>query len=266
MELMMMKNRLTLLFVVSVGCLWLVGCFANQAGRRQLLLVSEGKMNTLGAQTYAQMKKKNKLSNNAAMTTKIRSIGMAIARASGKPYKWEFTLFDSKELNAWCLPGGKVGVYTGILPVAKTNAGLAAIMGHEVAHATLKHGAERVSQQMASKAGLTLAALLTKGSKHQGLVMGALGIGGKFGVLLPYSRKHESEADSIGLQYMAKAGFDPRAAVTLWQRMAKAGAGRTPELLSTHPDPIKRSKAIQRQLPKVMPTYNRSRKIPTKPL
>ena len=245
------------LFLLSLlGATTLTGCQTTASGRRALILVPESQMLSLGAQAYTEMKSKNKRSAHARWTSLVKKIGWDIARASGKKYKWEFELFDApKTVNAFCLPGGKVGVYTGILPIARTNAGLAAIMGHEVAHAVLRHGAERMSQQLALKGILTLGGAVFGNSKYKGLIMGSLGLGAKFGVMLPYSRKHESEADRIGLMYMAKAGYNPKEAVGLWVRMARAGK-TPPELLSTHPDPIKRSKALNALIPSVMKYYN----------
>jgi predicted Zn-dependent protease len=228
-----------------------------------VILVSDEQMAELGEQSYQEILHTEKISTDKAMTAKIVEIGKNIARASGQNYAWEFNLLDSKTINAFCLPGGKVGVYTGILKVAQTNAGLAAVLGHEVAHAVAKHGAERVSQGLILQGALGAVDIALKDQKNKNLILGGLGLGAQFGVLMPYSRKHESEADEIGLIYMAKAGYDPREAISLWKRMAENGSGGMPEFLSTHPDPLKRAAALERQLPKVMPIYESSKKIPT---
>jgi predicted Zn-dependent protease len=233
--------------------------------RKQVNFVPDSQMNAMGAEAFTEMLKTEKISSDAKLTAAVVDVGRRIATASGKNYQWEFKLFDSKDVNAFCLPGGKVGVYTGLLPVAKTNAGLAAVLGHEVAHAILRHGAERMSQQLLLTGGLIAVDAAMRNSEQRGLIMGALGLGAQFGVMLPYSRKHESEADEVGLTYMAKAGYDPREAVALWQRMAQQGS-RPPEILSTHPDPANRARIIERDLPSVMPYYDKSQKVPTEPI
>jgi predicted Zn-dependent protease len=236
-----------------------------ETGRKQLAPLPESTMNSLGAQAYEEMLKTEKKSTDAKLTAEVLEIGKRIAAASGKNYNWEFTLFENKQVNAFCLPGGKVGVYTGIIPVAKTNAGLAAVLGHEVAHAVLRHSGERASQMLLAQGILVGADLFTRDSKSRKIILTALGLGIQGAVLLPYSRSHESEADTVGLKYMAKAGYDPDAAAELWKRMAKLG-GNPPELLSTHPDPSRRSEALRKEVKEVMPYYEKSAKIPTKDL
>jgi predicted Zn-dependent protease len=159
--------------------------------------------------------------------------------------QWEFNVIESDEANAFCLPGGKVAVYTGILPLAQTEAGLAAVIGHEVAHAVARHAGERMSQALLVNLGLSVADISLQNSQHRPLIMAALGLGANVGVLLPYSRKHEAEADEIGTRYMARAGYDPREAVLLWQRFAKAGGPRPPPFLSTHPAPESRAQELE---------------------
>ena len=234
-----------------------------ETGRKQLVLPPDGYMNNLGDQTYADMLKAEKVSTDQKLKQAVVEIGQRIAKASGKNFAWQFTLFDSKDVNAWCLPGGKVGVYTGLLPVAKTNAGLAAVMGHEVAHAVARHGAERATQTLFVAGGLITIDQVMKDPKRKQLIMAALGLGAQFGMILPYSRLHESEADKIGLMYMARAGYDPAEAVELWKRMGQLGGGNPPEILSTHPDPAKRAAELNSQLSKVRPMYEQSQKVPT---
>ena len=232
--------------------------------RPQLNLVSDAQMNKMGDDAYAEILAKTPKSSNTALSARLEAVFRRIAAASGKTFNWEFALIDDpKTINAFCLPGGKVAVYTGILPVAKTDAGLAAILGHEVAHAVLRHGAERVSQTMAAQAGLAAASLTFNDSKYRDLIAGALGVGVQFGVMLPFSRRHESEADKVGLQYMAQAGYDPNEAVILWQRMAQAGSGKVPEILSTHPDPLRRADDLRNEIPKVTAFYESSQKQPS---
>jgi predicted Zn-dependent protease len=230
-----------------------------ETGRTQLNLVSDSQMNSMGEEAYQEMLAKSKISKDPALNAAVADIGRRIAQASGVDYDWEFKVIDDPQtINAFCLPGGKVAVYTGIIPVAKNNAALAAVIGHEVAHATLRHSAERVSQQMVMQMGMTMASLTFSDSKHKDTIAGLLGIGAQFGVALPFSRYHESEADRVGLEYMAKAGFDPREAVGLWERMGSAGDGRPPEILSTHPDPIRRAKDLNKHMPEALRLYENS--------
>lgn len=216
-------------------------------------------MNAMGVSSYKQLLAKEKKSTDQKMIRTMTEIGNRIARASGANYNWEFTLIDSPTVNAFCLPGGKIGVYTGILKIAENNAGLAAIMGHEVAHATARHSNERVSQQLVFSGGLMALDSALKNDKKKNLIMAAIGLGAQFGVLLPYSRRQESEADTIGLKYMARAGYDPREASTLWLRMAKLGKS-PPEWLSTHPNPETRSRKLAVEANDYMALFNRSEK------
>jgi len=246
-----------------------VACVTSpETGRTQLSLVSDSQMNDLGQQAYKETLSKAKISRNAALNNEVATIGRRIAQASGVDYEWQFTVIDEPQtINAFCLPGGKVAVYTGIIPVAKNNAALAAVMGHEVAHAVLRHSAERMSQQMVMQMGLAATSLTFADSKYKNTIAGLLGIGAQFGVALPFSRYHESEADRVGLEYMAKAGYDPREAVGLWERMGALGSGRAPELLSTHPDPARRAKDLSRHMGRALALYQSSpMRSPTKNL
>jgi predicted Zn-dependent protease len=187
---------------------------------------------------------------------------MRVAQATGKTgYQWEFKVIENdKTINAFCLPGGKVAIYTAIMPIAKDDAGLAAIIGHEVAHAIARHGGERASQQLLVE-GITIAAVATASDPNRAnLYGGLLGAGASLGYLLPYSRLHESEADRLGLIYMAKAGYDPRAAREVWLRMAETGRGKPkpPEFLSSHPTDETRIRDIERWLPEALSHYKAS--------
>ncbi len=239
-----------------------------ETGRSQLSLVSDSQMNSLGAQAYQETLAKSKISRNSNLNSEVATIGRRIAQASGVDYDWEFKVIDEPQtVNAFCLPGGKVAVYTGIVPVAKNNAALAAVMGHEVAHATLRHSAERMSQQLVMQMGLTVASISFSNSENRNMIAGLLGIGTQFGVVLPFSRYHESEADRVGLEYMARAGYDPREAVGLWERMGAAGGGRPPEILSTHPDPVRRARDLNKHMAKALAMYQASpQRTPTKNL
>jgi metalloendopeptidase OMA1, mitochondrial len=236
-----------------------------ETGRKQLIAVSDDQMNAMGEDAWKEVRAQEKTSTNTALTQAVTDIGRRIAAASGKNFNWEFNLFDSKEINAFCLPGGKVGVYTGLLNVAKTNAGLAAVVGHEVAHAVARHSAERVTQTLIVAGVMISIDKAMEDSGRKKMILAGLGLGAQFGVILPYSRFHESEADAIGMNYMAKAGFDPREAPQFWVRMSQLG-GQPPEFLSTHPNPASRVAALENQMAKAMEVYERSQKVPTGPI
>lgn len=241
----------------------LVACATTPGtNRTQLNLVSDEQMNAEGEAAYKDILSKSKISQKPKLNSEVVNIGRKIAAASGVDYQWEFSVIDEQQVNAFCLPGGKVAVYTGIIPVAQNNAALAAIMGHEVAHAVLKHSAERASQQMVLGVGASIAGGLFGNSQYRDAIAAVMGVGVMYGVSLPFSRFHEAEADKLGLEYTAKAGYDPREAVGLWERMGAQGS-RTPEILSTHPDPINRAKDLGKLMPKAMATYNSSVKVPT---
>ncbi len=245
-----------------LGSVLVVACVTTPVTKRkQIRLLPESQMNAMGVQAYGEMLSKEKLSTNKRWNEMVARVGRNIAAASGKNYQWEVKLIDDpKTVNAFCLPGGKIAVYTGILPVAKNEAGLAAVMGHEVAHAVLQHGNERVSQGILAQAGLTLTAISLKDSKYRDIIVGGLGVGTQFGVMLPFSRKHESEADRVGVEYMAKAGYDPRESVELWKRMAALGGGSVPEVVSTHPDPMRRAGDLNKLQPELANIYATSNK------
>ncbi len=234
------------------------------SGRSQLILLSPGDEVKLGLQAYQEILKKEKLSTDPAQTALLARVGARIAAATGRTdFQWEFRLIDNdKMVNAFALPGGKVAVYTGILPITRDEAGLAAVLGHEVAHATARHGAERMSQGLLVQAGLTAGAIAAGASGRDSastqVLLGALGAGASLGVILPFSRLQETEADRLGMTYMARAGYDPRAARDLWVRMAEASAkmGRsTPEWMSTHPSNASRIRDIEAMLPEALAIY-----------
>jgi len=245
---------------LMLAVLLLAGCQdVPVTGRKQLQMVSEQQEIKMGLTSFQEILGKEKLLQNTAVNTRVERIGRRIAAATGRSdYAWEFrVLDDDKTVNAFCLPGGKVAVYTGLLPVAQDDAGLAAVIGHEVAHAIARHGGERLSQQMVV-AGVTAATVMaTSDTAKRDLYAGLLGAGAAVGFLLPYSRLHESEADRMGLIYMAKAGYDPRAAIGLWQRMAALAKdkARAPEWLSTHPAEASRIAALEHWLPEALSYY-----------
>lgn len=230
-------------------------------GRSQFLMISGEEEIELGEEAYKKVLAESKLSGDQARTALLRRVGNRIAGVAGRPdYKWEFNLVENETPNAFALPGGKVAFYTGILKFTRDEAGMAVVMGHEVAHALAHHGAERMSTTILTQLGAAaVAQLLGKGDPTvTDGINKAFGIGGQFGVLLPFSRKHESEADEIGLVLMAQAGYDPREAVKFWSRMAEGGGGAPPEFLSTHPSDKRRIRQIEGWLPKVMPVYRQA--------
>jgi predicted Zn-dependent protease len=239
-------------------------------GRQQLNIVPASQMMTMSFQQYDEFLKTNKLSADSKQTAVVKSVGKKIQyavenyfaqkgmSAELKGYEWEFNLVESKEVNAWCMPGGKVVVYSGILPVTLDETGLAVVMGHEIAHAIAEHGSERMSQGlMAELGGMALAtALQEKPEQTQMIWMTAFGIGSQVGVMLPFSRLHESEADHLGLIFMAMAGYNPEKAIGFWERMAKMKNGQAPpEFLSTHPSDATRIADIKKILPEAMKYY-----------
>ena len=240
------------------------GCVSNATGRRQLLLISSAQEMKLGSQSFDEIRAKETICKDASSKAAIVAIGQRIAAVSPQPkWAWTFELFDAPTtLNAFALPGGKVGIYSGLLPAAANAAGLAAVMGHEVAHAILRHGAERVSQGLVVQAGVDAAGVAFENSAHRSTIMASLGLGAQLGVVLPYSRDMESEADQVGLLYMAKAGYDPAEAVAFWERFRKAtGASSTPALLSTHPATDARIAALRSALPAAQKLYAASQKL-----
>lgn len=237
-------------------------------GRTQLVDLSREQEAALGASSYRQILGKERVISQGAEVDQVRRIGARIAAVSDDPgFSWEFNVVRSPQANAFALPGGKVAVYTGLLPVTKSEDGLAVVMGHEIAHAIARHGAERMAQQKLTNLGKLSVGMAVRemDTKTQLAVMGALGVGAKFGVLLPFSRKHESEADYMGLIYLAKACYDPREAPKVWLRMGKASSGRkTREFMSTHPSHETRIAQFKKWMPEALQV--RKTHCPNKPL
>lgn len=241
-------------------------------GRSQLNLIPDSQMLSMSFDQYGQFLKENKVSTDAKSTAMVRTVGKRIQSAveryvasSGQPdllngYNWEFNLVESKDVNAWCMPGGKVVVYTGILPITKDEAGLSVVLGHEIAHAVAKHGSERMTQGMLAQfGGVALSQVIKdKPAETQQLYMSAFAIGAQYGALLPFSRTQESEADHLGLIFMAMAGYNPNTAVDFWQRMAAQGGGnKPPEFMSTHPADETRIADIKAEMPEAMKYYKK---------
>lgn len=259
--------------IVTVLALVIVACSTVPiTGRKQLSLIPAAEMLGMSYQEYGEFLKAHPLSTNQQQTAMVRSVGVKIQHAvesymqqngygdALKDYKWEFNLVESKEVNAWCMPGGKVVFYTGILPITKTEAGLAVVMGHEVAHAIAEHGNERMSQGLIAQYGAAAlsTALAKKPEETKNLWMTVYGVGAQYGALLPFGRTQESEADHLGLVFMAMAGYDPNEAVAFWQRMSAASGGQAPpEFMSTHPSDETRISNLTRLIPEAMKYYKK---------
>ncbi len=249
------RSSLNLLVLTSVSALILTGCTTvPETGRKQLNFMSPGEEMKLGLTEFDKMKKEVPISKNAQANQLVQKVGKRIAAVANLPdAQWEFVVFESPEANAFCLPGGKVGVYTGILPITKDEAGLATVIGHEVAHAVARHGGERISRAVGLQVLGQAVGSATAESKYAVAIQQAYGLGTQLAVELPHSRGQESEADHIGLIYMARAGYNPEASVAFWQRFAdfnkKSGGGETPWFLRTHPLDETRIKQLQTWMP-----------------
>ncbi len=267
-----MMRHVRLRFVVFVGLIGLLAWSCSSVpitGRRQLSLVPEDQIIAMAASQYDTVLMTHKLSTNKEQTAMIKRCGARIQKAVESyfqsknqtaqlaGYEWEFNLIESDEVNAWCMPGGKVAFYTGILPVCKDETGVAVVMGHEIAHAVARHGNERMSQAMLAQYGsVALDVALSKNSTQtKQMAATAFGIGATYGALMPFGRKQESEADHLGLIFMAMAGYDPHAAVPFWERMAAGGGGKPPEILSTHPSDETRIKNLKELMPEAEKYY-----------
>ncbi|MBW1902655.1 MAG: M48 family metallopeptidase [Deltaproteobacteria bacterium] len=241
-------------------------------GRRQLNFIPDSTMLSMSFQEYDEFLKTNKLSKDKKQIQMVKRVGKKIQTAVEQyfsqenlsheleNYDWEFNLVESPEVNAWCMPGGKVVVYTGILPIAQNDTGLAVVMGHEIAHAIAEHGNERMSQALvAQMGGMALStAIDEEPEKTKQLWMTVFGVGAQYGAMLPYGRLQESEADRLGLIFMAMAGYDPNRAVTFWEKMAQEKGGQAPpEFLSTHPSDETRIKKIKETIPEAMRYYKK---------
>lgn len=262
----MMKKLL--LIIVAITSLLSCSTVAV-TGRKQLLLVSNQEVMSLSNNTFRSYMSKAKLSTNRNNTEMVKRVGTRIARAveqylrdNGleqeiKNYAWEFHLVQDNTPNAFCLPGGKIVVNEGILPITKTEEGLAIVVGHEVGHAVAKHSAERLSNQMLTQYGGAILGTImqNKSSEAQYIAQQVYGLGAQYGVMLPHSRRNESEADHLGLVFAAMAGYNPQAAIGFWQRMAAAGGSSTPEFMSTHPSDETRISRIQKLMPEAMKHY-----------
>lgn len=245
------------MFIATVLALLVGACATSPTGRSQLLLLPEGELSQMGVAAFDDKKKSSKVVTEASTNQYVICVADAITEVltGAQRRSWEVVVFDDDSANAFALPGGKIGVHTGLLKVAVNQDQLAAVIGHEVGHVLAQHGNERMSIQFASQTGQQLLGQVMQGSQQGALVMAAMGLGTQYGITLPFSRTHEAEADLIGLDLMARAGFDPRASVTLWRNMAKAGGETPPEFLSTHPSHQTRINGLDANMEPAYTTY-----------
>lgn len=247
----------------TLAALLVIACATSPTGRRQLTLFPEAEMAQMGDKSYQEIQQKLPATQDAGTVAFVECVANAIIDVTGPPEgggQWEVTVFESEQANAFALPGGNIGVYTGLLQVTENPAQLAAVIGHEIAHVTADHSNERLSTAYATQTGLQVIQVASgaAGVAGQQQIMALLGLGAQVGILLPYSRTQESEADILGLRYMAKAGFDPRESVALWQNMSRAGGEAPPEFLSTHPSNESRINQLREAIPKVLPLYQQA--------
>lgn len=260
-----MQYKKTLVWGAAVGiAAMLAACATSPTGRTQFvgLAPNDAEMGKMGAVAYSDLKKKTKINTDPATNAYVACVSHALLNTfpgdAGKG--WEITVFEDDTPNAFALPGKKIGVHTGIFKAAKNQAQLAAVIGHEIGHVEAHHGAERLSVNTAATGAATVAAILVgSNSSERNMAMAALGAGAAVGVILPFSRTQESEADTLGLRYMAQAGFDPAESINLWQNMNKEGGAKPPEFLSTHPADSTRMAALNRQQSQVAPLYQQAK-------
>ena len=254
--------------VLFIGILFIAACTTMPlTGRSQIKLVSDLVLIEQSLSIYREVISEETLSTNAVQTALVKEVGNRISRAVElylqqeqllylvDGFQWEFNLIESNIPNAWCMPGGKVAFYTGILPFTQDEVGLAVVMGHEIAHAVAGHSTERVSQSLLQQGGRMLLSSMTRGQENHTVIQQVYGIGSQVGVMLPFSRTHELEADQLGLIFMALAGYDPAASIDFWKRLSTNDAANPPEFLSTHPADETRIEQIRTYLPEAMRYY-----------
>lgn len=264
--------KLKIIAVAAIALVLIMCKTVPLTGRKSLNLISNSEINTLSFQQYNELKRTSNLSKDVAKTNQVKNVGARIQaaielylRSQGQSdllqgFAWEYILIESPEVNAFCMPGGKVAFYTGILPYCKDENGIAVVMGHEIAHAIAEHGNERMSQYLLQQLGgqALSVAMVKEPAQTQAIFMQAYGVGSTVGVMLPFSRKHETEADELGIYFMAMAGYDPRKAPEFWTRMSQSGGQKPPEFLSTHPSDQSRIKHLNEVMQKAMDFYVQS--------
>lgn len=261
-----MSFRRVAAVLVALGLVGVACKKVPYTGRKQFNAVPDGQMNQLGAQAYQELLAEVKVVQKGSDANVLRKVGDRIASVADQPdFDWQYRLINDAQINAWCLPGGYIGFYTGILPVLRSEAGMSFVMGHEVGHAVARHSAERMSQQLGLSAVLGALDVVLSGSgkvseQQRGTIMGALGVGAEFGVLMPFGRSHEKEADIIGMMFMAEAGYPPAESMKVWTRMEELTGGGPPAFLSTHPSFAARKDNQQEWLPEARKRFQRNRR------
>jgi predicted Zn-dependent protease len=255
--------KYSLITALSIAAIGLTACSTSSTGRHQVMLFSETELSKMGSSSFDEMKKKEKISKDKVVNDFVQCVANAVTKNVPKSVHdgaWEVVVFDSKQVNAFALPGGKIGVYTGILNVTENQHQLAAIIGHEVGHVIEHHSNERMSSNQLTQTGLKLAGsvMTSQNIENQNIWMAGLGLGLQYGVLMPYGRSHESEADIVGQDLMAKSGFEPAASIELWRNMAKLSKQSQPEFMSTHPSNQTRIKQLTAHLSKSETLYKAS--------
>ena len=258
--------RFGVLILVLAASLCVAACSTTMTGRRQLTLIHDDKMDAMGIAAFTSLRQQGELNQDSAINEYVRCVVVAILEVIPPEYgpddgRWEVLVFEDSTPNAFALPGGKIGVHTGMLDVATTAGQLAAVLAHEVGHVLLSHGNERMSQSILADTAMNTASIAAGAAapEYQDLIVGGLGVGAQFGVLLPFSRKHESEADQVGQMFMAEAGFYPAEAITLWQSMAEMSGKGPAQWQSTHPSDETRIAKLHANLPQAMQAYEKAR-------
>jgi metalloendopeptidase OMA1, mitochondrial len=255
---MKIKNKALIFFLIA----FVAACVTTpESGKQAFIITSLSQEATLGKQAFGEILQKEKESQDARLVGITKRVGERLAANTTMPdLDWEFKLFESDQMNAFALPGGKTAAYTGLLKVCENEAALAAVMGHEIAHVTARHGAQRMSQQIVVSTAMSAASISLANKDSRAMILGALGLGVQYGIQLPFSRDNEAEADQIGLIYMARAGYDPNEAVRFWTRFSQMKqGGQPPELLSTHPADATRIANLKRFLPRALAEYKNAK-------
>ena len=266
----MQRRHIKWLPILAAGLIFAWQYFSSEkfvnpeTGRASKVGMSVEQEAALGFQSYRQVLAQSRTINSGPQYELVKTVAGRLAAQTGdvgRKFDWQVSVVDEDKVNAFCLPGGKIVVYTGILPIAQSAPGLATVMGHEMAHATSRHGAQRVFQQNLTQTAMTglAVSLSDMDYEKQRAIMGALGAGAQYGILMPFGRKHETEADEIGLMYMARAGYDPQESLKFWERMERAGGAGPPEFLSTHPSHGTRIQQLRALMPKAQEEYERAR-------
>lgn len=273
MSIQSQRSRILAAVVATLAATVAIACATSMTGRQQFLLYSESQMAQMGVAAFTDLQSKTPRSSSSTKVTYVRCVANAITQVVPPEQmravavsSWEVELFEDESANAFALPGGKIGVHTGLLTVATTPGQLAAVLGHEVGHVLDRHSNARVSQSALAEVGMQFGSILLGAETPQKqLLMGALGVGVQYGALMPYGRSQESDADLIGLELMARAGFDPNESVTLWQNMARAGGAAPPEFMSTHPSSTTRISQLQAAIPRFLPIYQQAQAAGRRP-